>query len=275
MTSALSLADQGFEVHLVEKGPRLGGNLVNIFHTIEGIDVQEVLRGVIEHVTGHGRIHLHMDSEVIASEGSRGNFLTEIMTAGLSEPEEIRHGIVILATGASELKPLGHYLFGEDERVMTQLALEKALNDMSLPEPKECVMIQCVGSRNEKRPYCSRTCCVTALKNAMSMKKRWPDAAITIMFRDMMTYGFLEKYYPAARRMGIRFLRFAPEDPPVVEASENALHVRCTDVSLHEVVTRRADRVVLAAASIPNVTGSLAGVFKLPRTRKGSSPKPI
>jgi heterodisulfide reductase subunit A-like polyferredoxin len=269
MTSALSLADQDFEVHLVEKGPRLGGNLLNIFHTIDGIDVQEFLRGTIERVTGHAHIHLHMDSEVIGSEGSRGNFLTEIMTAGRSEPEEIRHGIAILATGASELRPRGQYLFGEDERVMTQLGLEKALSDASLPAPKECVMIQCVGSRNEERPYCSRTCCTTALKNAMSMKKRWPDTGVTIMFRDMMTYGFLERHYTEARRMGIRFVRFAPEDPPVVETREDGLSVRCTDTSLGEVIERRADRLVLSAAAILNDTGSLAGVFKLPRTRAG------
>jgi heterodisulfide reductase subunit A-like polyferredoxin len=130
-------------------------------------------------------------------------------------------------------------------------------------------MIQCVGSRNEKRPYCSRTCCTTALKNAISMKKRWPDTGITIMFRDMMTYGFLERYYTAARKMGIRFVRFAPEDPPVVEARADGLSVRCLDTSLCEVIERRADRLVLSAAAIPNDTGSLAGVFKLPRTREG------
>jgi len=130
-------------------------------------------------------------------------------------------------------------------------------------------MIQCVGSRNEKRPYCSRTCCTTALKNAISMKKRWPDTGITIMFRAMMTYGFLERYYTAARKMGIRFVRFAPEDPPVVEARADGLSVRCLDTSLCEVIERRADRLVLSAAAIPNDTGSLAGVFKLPRTREG------
>jgi len=269
MTSALSLADQGFEVHLIEKGPYLGGNLVNIFHTIEGIDVQELLRAAIERVTKHDHIRLHTDAEVIGSEGFRGNFLTEIMTAGRKAPEEIKHGVAILATGASELRPLGHYLFGEDDRVMTQLDLERALNDMSLTAPKQCVMIQCVGSRNKERPYCGRTCCITALKNAMTMKGRWPDTQITIMFRDMMTYGFLEKYYREARGMGIRFVRFVPEDPPVVERKNGELHVRCADTSLGEVIECRADRVVLSAAVIPNDTGALAGIFKLPRTREG------
>lgn len=269
MTSALSLADQGFEVHLVEKRPRLGGNLVNIFHTIDGIDVQEFLGDMIERVAGHDHIKLHTDSEVVGSEGFRGSLLTEIMTAGQKAPEEIKHAVTILATGASEYRPEGLYLFGEDERVMTQLDLEAALSDMSLAPPEHCVMIQCVGSRNEQRPYCSRTCCLTALKNAMAMKRAWPDTEITIMFRDMMTYGFLEKHYKAARRLGIRFIRFAPENPPVVEKKDGRLHVRCADTSLGETTDHRADIVVLSAAVIPNDTSALAGIFKLPRTREG------
>jgi len=269
MTSALCLADQGFAVHLVERKPRLGGNLVNIFHTIDGIDIQEVLRDTIDRVTRHGNIHLHTDAEVIGSEGIRGNFLTEIMTAGKEGPEEIKHGIVILATGASEYKPEGYYLFGEDERVMTELQLEEALNTASLPPLESCVMIQCVASRNEARPYCSRVCCLTALKNAMAMKKRWPDTEITIMFRDMMTYGFSEKHYKNARKMGIRFVRFTAAEPPVVEKKDGALFVRCADMSLGDTIECRADRVILASAVIPNDTSALAGIFKLPRTREG------
>ncbi len=269
MTSALSLADQGFEVHLVEKEPRLGGNLTNISRTIDGIDVQDLLRNTIERVTQHGHIRLHTDAEVIGSEGFRGNFLTEIMAAGNEEPMEIKHAVTILATGASEYKPEGHYLYGEDERVITQLELEGALKDMSFSPPGCCVMIQCVGSRSSQRQYCSRICCLTALKNAMTMKTRWPDTDIIIMFRDMMTYGFSEKHYKAARTMGIRFVRFAPEDPPVIEKKDCELSVRCTDLSLGEMIEHRADRVILASAVIPNDTSALSGIFKLPRTRDG------
>ena len=269
MTSALCLADQGFAVHLIERDPRLGGNLVNIFHTIDGIDIQEFLRDTIDRVTRHGNIHLHTDTEVIGSEGIRGNFLTEIMTAGREGPEEIKHGIAILATGASELKPEGHYLFGEDERVMTELQFEESLNTVSLPPVESCVMIQCVGSRSDARPYCSRVCCLSALKNAMTLKKRRPETEITIMFRDMMTYGFSEKHYKDARKMGIRFVRFTPEEPPVVEKRDGVLFVRCADMSLGETIECRADRVILASAVIPNDTSALAGIFKLPRTREG------
>jgi len=269
MISALCLADQGFEVHLIEKGPRLGGNLANIFHTIEGVDVQGLLSDTIERVMKHRRISVYTRAEVTDSGGFKGNFITAVMTEGGAGPIEIRHAVTILATGAREHKPFGHYLYGEDERVMTQLELERALHDKTLPPVDRCVMIQCVGSRNEERPYCSRTCCITALKNAIAMKTLRPDAEITIMFRDMMTYGFSEKHYTAARKLGIRFVRFTPEDPPVVERSAGGLLVRCEDHALGEVIECGADRVILASASVPNDTASLAGIFKVPRTREG------
>lgn len=269
MTAALSIADQGFAVHLVEKEKRLGGNLNNIFTTSEGLDVQEFLQDTIRRVTGHRHIHVHADAEVIDFEGSRGSFLTEIMTAGQPVPQEIGHSVTILATGASELQPEGLYLFGEDERVMTQLQLEAALNDSTLAEPGTCVMIQCVGSRNDQRQYCSRVCCITALKNATAMKRKWPEAGIVIMFRDMMSYGFSEKYYKTARHMGIRFVRFSHDGGPVVERKDGGLYVSCFDTALGETTRFSADTIVLSSAVIPNNTAGLAGIFKLPRTRDG------
>ena len=269
MTAALSIADQDFTVHLVEKEKRLGGNLNNIFRTVEGLDVQEFLQEIVRKVTGHRNIHVHVDAEVIDAEGIRGDFLTEIMAQSQTSPEEIRHSVTILATGASELRPEGLYLFGEDARVMTQLELEAALNAEALPEPQVCVMIQCVGSRNAQRQYCSRVCCLTALKNGMTMKTKWPESQIVIMFRDMMSYGFSEKYYKTARRMGIRFVRFSHESIPAVEKKDDGLYVSCFDTSLREKAEFRADRIVLSSAVIPNDTTGLAGIFKLPRTRDG------
>lgn len=269
MTAALNIADQGFSVHLVEKEKRLGGNLNNIFTTIEGLDVQKFLDDTILKVTGHPNIQVHMDAEVIDSEGFRGNFLTEIMTGGDPSPDEIRHAVTVLATGASELRPEGLYLFGKDDRVMTQLQLESALAADTLFQPAVCVMIQCVGSRNEERQYCSRVCCLTALKNAMTIKTRWPASRIVIMFRDMMSYGFSEKYYKTARRMGVRFLRFSPDGMPAVEKRDDGIYVSCFDTALREMVEFRADRVVLSSAAVPNDTAGLAGIFKLPRTREG------
>ncbi len=269
MTAALSIADQGFPVHLVEKEGRLGGNLNNIFTIVDAVDVQEFLGDTIRKVTSHMNIKVHMDTEVIGSGGFRGNFQTEVMTRGRSAPEEIRHAVTILATGASEMKPDGLYLYGKDDRVMTQLQLEAGLTAGTLPEPGVCVMIQCVGSRSEQRQYCSRVCCITAIKNAMTMKLRWPDTQIIIMFRDMMSYGFSEKYYKAARHMGIRFLRFSDDNPPAVEKRDDRVQVRCFDTALRETAEFRADRVVLSSAVVPNDTAGLAGIFKLPRTRDG------
>jgi len=152
---------------------------------------------------------------------------------------------------------------------MTQLQLEVVLNDGTLAEVGTCVMIQCVGSRNDQRQYCSRVCCLTALKNAMAMKKKWPKAEIVIMFRDMMSYGFSEKYYKTARRMGIRFIRFSQNNGPAVEKKNDGLYVRCFDTALGETTGVLADRLVLSSAMIPNTTADIAGIFKLPRTRDG------
>ncbi len=269
MTAALSIAEQGFTVHIVEKEKRLGGNLNNIFTTLEGLDVRQFLGDMIRKITDHPLIHVHMNSEIIDSEGSRGSLLTEIMTSGRPAPEEIKHSVTILATGAAELKPEGLDLFGEDDRVTTQLHLEAALNARTLPEPGTCVMIQCIGSRNTERQYCSRVCCLTALKNAMAMKQKWPGCKIVIMFRDMMSYGFSEKYYAEARRMGIRFVRFSHRNGPAIKRKDSGLYVSCFDTALNETTGFSADRVVLSSAMIPNDTAGLAGIFKLPRTRDG------
>ncbi len=269
MTAALNIADQGFTVHLIEKKKSLGGNLANIFTTIDGVDVRQFLKDTIRKVEGHPHIHVHTDTEVIDSEGFRGNFLTETISAGEPEPGQIRHAVAIFATGASEYKPEGLYLFGEDERVMTQLQLEAAMIGGTIPLPETCVMVQCVGSRNATRRYCSRVCCLTALKNAMAMKKKWPECTVVILFRDMMSYGFSEKHYKSARRMGIRFVRFSEDDGPVVERKNGDLYVRVSDTSSGETAEYRADRVVLSSAVVANDTAGLAGIFKLPRTRDG------
>ncbi|MEN6617352.1 MAG: FAD-dependent oxidoreductase, partial [Syntrophorhabdus sp.] len=269
MTAARNLADQGYMVHLVEKGNELGGNLRNIFSTLEGIDTQEFLHETIGVITRHPGIRLYMNAQIIDTEGSRGNFLTDVMISGEGGVTQIKHGVTIIATGASEYKPEGLYLYGEDNRVMTQLELEAALNSGSLKRPETCVMIQCVGSRDRDRPYCSRVCCISAIKNAMKIKSKWPDTDIAIMFRDMMSYGFLEKYYKDARRLGIRFVRFQADEPPLVERVNGGLAVKCADISLGETVVYHADRIVLSCAVIPHDTKTLATIFKIPRTREG------
>jgi heterodisulfide reductase subunit A-like polyferredoxin len=209
-------------------------------------------------------------SEVVAFSGVRGNFTSGVRTASTGVEQEIRHGITILATGAQEEKPEG-YLYGEDPRVLTQLELGERLDHAGEGAVglQEVVMIQCVGSRNEKRPSCSRTCCATAVKNALRLKKHNPAMKIRILYRDVRTYGFLEEYYLQARREGIVFDRYDPEAGPEVKKEGDALLVSFEDHIVGERTTLRPDLVVLSSASIPRENRELANLLKVPRTAEG------
>jgi heterodisulfide reductase subunit A-like polyferredoxin len=270
MTAALCLAEQGFEVFLVEKEDRLGGNLLRLRHTIDGGDVEAFLRDLITRVSMNPAIHLLLDSEVVDFSGVRGNFTSGVRTASTGVDQEIKHGITILATGAQEEKPEG-YLYGEDPRVITQLELEDRLDQKEEDAIglQEVVMIQCVGSRNDKRPSCSRTCCATAVKNALKLKKLHPAMRIHILYRDIRTYGFLEAYYSQARREGIVFVRYDPEEGPEVKKEGETFLISFEDKILKERMTLKPDLIVLSSASIPRENKELANLLKVPRTAEG------
>jgi len=280
MTAALCLAEQGFEVFLVEKEDRLGGNLLRLHHTIEGGDVKAFLRDLIARVSDHSAVHLLLNSQIVDFKGVRGNFTAGVRTAPDMVDQKIQHGITILATGAEEEKPEG-YLYGEDPRVLTQLELEDRLDQadswgqISNLSPEisnlspEVVMIQCVGSRNEKHPSCSRTCCATAVKNALKLKKLNPAMNIRILYRDIRTYGFLETYYAQARREGIIFVRYDPEESPEVKKEGETLLISFEDKILKERMTLKPDLIVLSSASIPRENKELANLLKVPRTAEG------
>ncbi|MEI6153124.1 MAG: FAD-dependent oxidoreductase [Deltaproteobacteria bacterium] len=267
MTAALKLANQNFEVFLIEKGGRLGGNLQHIYHTLDGTDIQRFLRETIEKVTSHPLIHVRMNATVVEHSGFKGNFITGI--SAVPEKETITHGIIIVATGGEEFKPMDKYLYGEDGRVVTQSELEKQIIEEQLPPFKRCVMIQCVGSRDEERPYCSRVCCSAAIKNAIELKERNPDGDVVILYRDIRTYGFLEKYYLRARRLGVRFIRYDTMTPPILELKDGLLYMTCHDPSIMEQMTFQADIVALSSAIIPGDNRELATLLKVPRTNEG------
>jgi heterodisulfide reductase subunit A-like polyferredoxin len=267
MTAALDLAGQGIETCLVEQGDFLGGNLRNIFTTIDGVDIQGFLHDIIENVVKNPFITVKTNTCVAGSSGAKGNFVTELLSKD-NACSSLNHGIILIATGGGELKPYGHYRYGEDARIMTQLEFERMIA-MQPAKGMNVAMVQCVGSRNEGRPYCSRVCCATAIKNAITLKEKDPETGITIFFRDMMTYGFLEKYYLKARGLDIRFVRFDELSPPVLEESDGLLQMRCVDSSVAEEVSMKADAVVLSSAIIPANNEELSAVFKLPRTREG------
>ncbi|MBW1911932.1 MAG: FAD-dependent oxidoreductase, partial [Deltaproteobacteria bacterium] len=217
MTAALGLADQGFEVHLVEKEKDLGGNLHHLYYTIRDDNIQAYMHSLIERVKNHPLIRVITDGVIVDFTGFKGNFKTGVMAGPGMAYRQIEHGVTIIATGGEEYKPK-EYLYGEDERVMTQQELEGkfAGGKINPGNTGDVVMIQCVGSRIEERPYCSRLCCTAAIKNALKIKGENPNANVFILYRDIRTYGFLEDYYTKARKAGVIFIRYDLEHLPQV-----------------------------------------------------------
>jgi heterodisulfide reductase subunit A len=255
MTCALSIAKQGHEVHLVEKDADLGGTARRIHSTLEGLDVQAYLHDVIRKVYQHPLIHVYTDATIPEATGYVGNFVTKVKSdRGVTE---IKHGAAVIAIGADEYKPT-EYLYGKDDRVMTNLELEEqiAQGEERVMNAQSLVMIQCVGCRNEDRNYCARICCSNSVKNALKLKEINPRMDIYILFRDMRTYGFSEDYYRDASNKDVKFIRYEPQDKPQVEAVEEEgrrmLRVTATDYILGKKLAIDADLLSLAAAVIPS-----------------------
>ncbi len=267
MTCALSIAGQGHAVHLLERDSDLGGTVRNVHYTLEGLDVQAYLRDLIRKVYQHPLVHVYHSATITEATGYVGNFVTRVKSEkGLTN---IKHGATVIAIGADVYTPT-EYLYGEDDRVMTLLELEdKIANEEGrVIDSQSLVMIQCVGCRQEDRNYCARICCSQSIKNALKLKEKNPEMDIYILFRDIRTYGFREDYYREAADKDIKFIRFEPDDKPLVEAVEvdgqRLLRVTVADPILGQRLAIDTELVGLAAAVIPSAaTGEIAGLFKV------------
>jgi len=257
MTSALSIARQGHEVHLVEKEKELGGIARKLHYTLEKLNVQEYLKDLIHKVYQHPAIHIYTDAAVVEAAGYVGNFVTKVRSGrGLTE---IKHGATVIAIGADLYKPI-EYLYGQHDGILNHLELEEKIihKDENLFKAKSMVMIQCVGCRNTDRNYCSRICCSESVKNALKLKEINPDMDIYILFRDIRTYGFNEDYYREAADKEIRFIRYELENKPdvaiVEESGKRILRVTVPDPILKKQIGIDADYLALAAAIVPAAT---------------------
>jgi heterodisulfide reductase subunit A len=281
MEAALSIAKQGFPVHIVEKTDALGGNARHVRYTLEGGDVQQYLSALIEEVENHPLIDVHLSSEVIESTGFIGNFSTKIATSADGNGGELRdasqaqelieHGVIILATGAREYEPT-EYGFGESENIITQRELENRIADgkLQLDENATVVMIQCVGCRNEERTYCSRICCSEAIKNALKIKESHPDANVYVLYKDIRTFGFREKYYHQAREKGVTFIRYDDEHKPQVEAQNGSLSVKVHDPVLNEEYLLSPNLIALSTAILCGEdNGKINKLLMAPQTEDG------
>jgi heterodisulfide reductase subunit A len=267
MITAISLADQGFHVHLIEKTSQLGGHANDLYFTIDGRDIQEFLRKTINEVEKHERIHVYLNAEVKEISGYLGNYKTVIHLKEEDKTMELLHGVIIVATGAKEYEPT-EYLYGKNTNVVTQTEFEKKLIKKDISGLNRVVMIQCVGSRDEEHPYCSRICCSHAIKNALKLKELNPEAQITILYRDIRTYGFREKYYLEARRKGVLFVRYDEKEKPEVKEVNGKLQVKVIDSVIGQEVAFGPDLLVLSTG-IYGDNEELSQVLKLPLTEDG------
>ena len=272
IVGALSMADQGYPVYLIEREKELGGRLRQIYFSGDGGDPQAYLKELIGRVEDHPRIEVLKGYQVVEHEGAVGNFKTKV--ANGSSQKVLDHGATIIATGGKEYRGKA-YLLGEDSRVITQEELEKRIfmSDPSLLQAKSIVMIQCVGPWDEdpsKSFYCSRICCSVAVKNAIRMKELHPEISVTILYKDMRTYGFKEAFYTKAREKGILFVRFDEKTKPSVSLSNSRLTIQLEDPMLHLPLNFHPDLLVLSEAVVPNEgSKELANLFKFPLTLEG------
>jgi len=246
----------------------LGGNIRHIYHTIEGNDTQELLRKTINEVLENPRIQVFTKSELKSLNGYIGNFKSVISTDGIDR--EVEHGVVVVAVGAKESVPK-EYLYGQDPRVITQKEFEEkiALHGEEISHNHHIVMIQCVGSRIPEHPNCSRICCSIAIKNALKIKKKNPETKVTILYRDLRTYGLMEQYYTRAREQGVEFIQYDLDSKPDLSLDGGNLLLKVKDKIVGEEVSLRPDLVVLSNAIMPYENEALAKMLKVPLTADG------
>jgi heterodisulfide reductase subunit A-like polyferredoxin len=263
MTAALNIVDQGFPVTLVEASDTLGGNALKLDTTIKGEKIAPFVEDLKQRVLSNDKIDVKTQAKVEEVQGFVGAFKTRI---GLSDgtSTEVEHGTAVIATGAHEWKP-DLYGYGSDPRIRTHLDMSAAMNakDPAVVDADTTVFIQCVGSRCEERPWCSKVCCTHSVKDAIELKENKPDANIYVLYRDIRTFGLNEPYYEKARRLGVIFVRYSPEDPPKVEVGEK-INVGIKDPVIQEDIDIKADSLVLAAAIIPDENNKeLARLYKV------------
>jgi heterodisulfide reductase subunit A len=266
MTAAMTIAEQGFEVTLVEREKELGGRAMLLTADRFGLDPRKAVAELIAKVKAHPKITVHAKATVAAVSGYVGNFTTTLDTGNGSVV--VNHGVAAIATGGRPYEPT-QYHYGESPKIVTQLELEKKLagSQPLAKNAKQVVMIQCVGSRGEDLSYCSRVCCGQALKNSLRLKKLRPELGITVLYRDMRAYGFLEDDYRAAREAGVIFVRYHEEKKPGVSVGKGgAVTVRYHDPLLSDDVELGADLLALSVGIVPEDPTQLARMLKVPVT---------
>ena len=275
MVSSLCLADQGYNVSLIEKTDKLGGHALKLRKTFKGEDIKPYVKELAVRVENHDFIDIYLNSEVRDTGGYAGNFKSKIsiLSSGLSagKTRDIRHGVTIISTGANPLET-DEYLYGKHPRVLGWFQLDKMLSEEPdvIKRANVWVFILCVGSREPERPYCSKICCSNALRNTLELKNINPNMEVYVLYRDMRTYGLTENLYTEAREKGVVFVRYDHDSRPVVEEDRNGrLQVQILDNLLGEPIIIQPDFITLQTAIVPGNNENLGRLFKLPVDQDG------
>lgn len=269
MNAALNLADQGFEIQLVEKEKQLGGNLLDVhrlFTTNE--DAGALVDSFVQKVKSHSQIKTHLSTKVRSVSGFVGNFDITLDQAG--SESQVKVGTIVVAIGAEELKPAGQYGYGQFPNVITQLELEQRMKRGEF-DGQSVLMINCVGARVPEQTYCSGFCCMTAVKNATLIKQSNPEAKVWVLHRDLMAYGVeFENYYRKSMESGVRFVRYDLEKPPEVIGSDKAEKVKVWHHLMGREVELPVDTVVLTTPLVPRADNEeISEMLRVPLSEQG------
>jgi heterodisulfide reductase subunit A len=269
MAAAQNMSQQGYHTYLIEKADVLGGQARHLHETWRGEDIQGYLTQLTDVVQSDDNIEVFLNARISQVEGFVGNFKTTIHQNG--ENRVLEHGVTLIASGASELKPEEGYLYGKDSRVITGLELQQRFigKDPSLEDVGTAVFIQCVGSRIPERPYCSKVCCTQSIKSALKLKDINPKKDVFILYRDMRPYGLREDLYRDARSAGIGFIRYDADKDLNVTNGDDGLKVSFSDRVLKRMMDIRPDLLVLASAVVPKSENPLAQLYKVPLNADG------
>ncbi len=271
MEAAIGAAEQGVDVHLVEKTGALGGIATNLNATWLGEPIQDYLGDLVKRTTETKAINIYLNAQVASTTGSMGNFVTKVSVNDGSDKVTIEHGASIIATGGMEYKP-NEYLYGDHPDVLTHLDMDAALReeDDRISKAKSVVFVQCVGSRNEENPYCSKVCCTHSLKSALALKKKSKRTKVYVVYRDIRSYGFREDLYQEARQNGVLFIRYDLEKMPELKRDgDGNLEFNIVDHVLQTPVRINPDLVVLASGIVPGENKDLFEKFKVPVNAEG------
>jgi len=271
LTAALAIADSGYDVRLIERTEVLGGNLQNLYYVAEGYNPRRLGRDLINRVRAHPRIAALTRTELVRHEGHVGHFRSTLRAArpdGSVETFTIEHGATIVATGGREAR---EHTWLNMPGVITQRELEEMVihSPKEIADLKDVVMIQCVRAEGTKE-YCSRVCCTNTMKNAIRLKLFNPNCRVSVLYKNIVTYGFREEYYTEARRLGVVFIRYTDDAPPEIQVSEKHLEVRARDLALDRWLSLPADLVTLSMPIIPSDgTRELAKILRVPLASEG------